>query len=81
MGTCVGGHGPNLSGYPGLTYAPNQHGEGVRFAHNGTPIDSALSEPSVADAIAALDAVAKKHGVKLPDLCDAIGFARNSEAI
>lgn len=80
-GACVGGTGPNLSGFPGLTYAPSQHGEGIRFAHNGTPIEDALGHPDAKGAIATLDAIAEKLGVKLPDVCDAIGYLRKHDLI
>lgn len=81
VGTCVGGKGPNLSGFPGLTYAPQQHGEGIRFAHNGVPVEEALADPAMATAVATLDGIAAKLGVKLPDVCDAVGHARTNGVI
>ncbi len=40
-------HKPNavrLDGYPLLTYAPSQHGEGIRTEDNGTPIEDIVAK-------------------------------------
>ena len=66
----------NLSGYPGLTYAPVQWGPGVRLAHNGTPIEDVVSHPDLIAAVATLKERAAAHGIaNWSDICDAVRFS------
>ena len=37
-GGCTAGSGPDLTGYPHLTHAPAQWGDGVRIASNGAAV-------------------------------------------
>ena len=74
-GSCEGGNGPHLALYPGLTHAPAQHGEGVRFAHNGAPV-AAVASLAGASIIAELDALAAAAGVPLVDYLDGVRYAR-----
>lgn len=79
QGTCVGGTGPDLTGYPSLTYAPLQHGEGVRLARNGLDIDAVVEAAS--SIMAEVDALACREGITLAELCDVLRYARANEMI
>jgi hypothetical protein len=71
-GECAGGTGPDLTGFPHLTHAPRQWGEGVRVASNGAP--AAHVAASVADGPIAR--AAKRHGVSLEEALDAYRYAK-----
>lgn len=74
FGFTTGGN-VNLSGYPGLTYAPSQHGEGIRLAHNGVPIEDVVSHPDLVAAVLTLKARAEAHGIpNWRDVCDAVAY-------
>ena len=71
-GTVTGGAGPDLTGYPHLTYAPSQWGEGVRCASSGAPVHSVAFDAKI-DLV---EAVAKTHHVTLHEVVDSIRYAR-----
>lgn len=70
--------GVNLAKYPGLCYAPQQHGEGVRFAHNGRPVGDVLDAEDVGGAarttLFAVEAMAESFGVSFGDVLDALKY-------
>jgi hypothetical protein len=77
--------GVNLAAYPGLTYAPDHWGPGVRFSHNGREVKEVVnlgvdlsSDTSLAGAV---DQIAEMLGVSFGDVCDAIKFLRDQGAI
>lgn len=85
---------PNLSGhatapvpsvdlwkYPGLTFAPAQHGEGVRFASNGRPVVEVLSVEVGRDARDQIDRLAREQGVSFSDACDALKYLRDHQML
>jgi hypothetical protein len=78
-GSSTGGSGPDLTGYPHLTYAPAQWGEGVRIASNG--INAAALVVEGAMILNAIDDFAAQNGVTLAELFDAIRYARDSGAV
>lgn len=67
----------DLARYPGLTYAPAQHGEGIRFAHNGRPVEAVAASEAGRAAVAHLDSVGAALGVSLAEVCDAIKYLRS----
>lgn len=73
----------NLHPYPALAYAPHQHGEGIRFAHNGRPVEDALKADIAgeSDLVAALDRIAAHCGVSFGDVCDALKYLRDRKAV
>lgn len=77
-GRCAGGT-VNLSGYPGLAYAPKQHGEGIRLAHNGKPVEEVAADPELAAAADVFAAHAARHGVSFGDMCDAVRYHRSPQ--
>lgn len=66
------GEGPDLAGYPGLTHALLQWGDGVRIASNGKPIEpiarAATKQP--------IGVVAADHGVSLNEVVDAMKYCQ-----
>lgn len=82
FGRATAPHGStNLGQYPGLTYAPSQHGEGIRFAHNGRLIDEVVESEAAKAASVYLDNVAVQFGVSFGDVCDAMKYLRATEVI
>lgn len=81
-GTCTPGTATHrhLGPYPGLTYAPQQHGEGIRLAHNGRPVEelAAAVEPGT---VAALDALATAMGAPFGDVLDGLKYLRDEKVI
>jgi hypothetical protein len=78
----------NLAPYPGLVYAPGQHGEGIRFAHNGKPVedlrDKYLSGPDYVNEGGIGDMIAhaaEQLGVSFADVCDALKYLRDAKQI
>ena len=73
-GTCSGGAGPDLTGYPHLVYAPLQWGMDVRTASNGQSVAdlAARCEEQLSD----LAIAATFYGVTLEELFDALRYAR-----
>jgi hypothetical protein len=80
FGTAAAGTGPDLAGYPHLTYAPAQWGEGVRIARNGAPI-SDIALDAQADCVAAIDSVARSENLSWAELFDALRYARANGAV
>lgn len=66
-----------LNNYPGLVYAPQQHGDFVAFAHNGKPVDDVKSHTAMAFAISAILDMARDLGVSFGDVCDALKYLRD----
>ncbi len=68
---CEGGDGPDLSAYPGLVHAPEQHGDFIATATRGV---------NIADIKAAVDsgmlphAIAAKFKVPVQEVNDAIRY-------
>ncbi len=77
-GESTGGHGPDLTGYPTLTHAPSQWGEGVRVASNGAGVFSVSCDVRSLDAMILLDAVAQSKGITLDELFDCLRYDRAS---
>lgn len=71
----------NLAPYPGLTYAPYQHGEGIRFALNGRSVDEVAASERARAASVHLDAIAAALGVSFGDSCDALKYLRDQNLI
>lgn len=61
-----------LNGYPGLVYAPAQHGPGIRTEDKGVPV-SAICDDVVAGLT--FEAIAAKHGTTVDHVADAIRYA------
>jgi hypothetical protein len=78
-GTCAGGN-VNLHRYPGLTYAPKQHGEGIRLAATGAPVADVAAHPELVAAVATLKMHADALRISLADLCDAVRFVEDAKA-
>jgi uncharacterized protein (DUF433 family) len=73
-GACTGGTGPDLTGYPHLTYAPAQWGEGVRFAKHGEAIADIVERCE--EQISDLRVAAAFCRVTLRELFDAILYSQ-----
>jgi hypothetical protein len=76
-GTAGPGPGPDLTGYPHLTYAPAQWGEGVRIASSGAaigPIAACATERPIEYA-------ATIYGISTAEVLDALRYARAHEII
>ena len=78
-GASTGGSGPDLTGYPHLTYAPEQWGDGVRIARNGAEVDSILLD---ADTLAKkVDFLARAEGLTWDELFDVLRYGRANGAL
>ncbi len=79
-GTCTGGTGPDLRGYPHLVYAPLQWGEGVRVASNGASVQEIAEWANGASADAELvyivDEIAKRFSIAWKELFESLLYAR-----
>jgi hypothetical protein len=64
----------DLTGYPHLSYAPDQYGPGVRIARNGKQVDGIAydASPLVMD----IDRLAADEGLSWAELFDALRYAR-----
>jgi hypothetical protein len=64
----------DLTGYPHLTYAPHQHGPGVRIARNGAAVEAIAydASPLVMD----IDRLANDEGLSWAELFDALLYSR-----
>jgi hypothetical protein len=71
-GTSTGGTGPDLTGYPHLTYAPAQWGDGVRLASNG----AAVSPIAACAAERPIEYAATIYGISPAEVLDALRYAR-----
>jgi hypothetical protein len=71
-GTAAPGTGPDLTGFPGLTYAPAQWGEGVRIASNG----SAIAPIAACAAERPIEYAATIYGISTAEVLDALRYAR-----
>jgi hypothetical protein len=71
----------NLHAYPGLVHAPQQHGEGIRFAHDGRPVEDVASQGLAEDVSDSIDRIAASLGVPFGDVCDALKYLRDAGAI
>jgi hypothetical protein len=80
-GSSTGGHGPDLTGYQHLTYAPAQWGQGVRVASNGASVDMIANDPMVVDVMESLDELASAEGISLDELFDCLRYARSKQGI
>jgi hypothetical protein len=78
-GASSGGAGPDLAGYPHLTYAPAQWGEGVRVARSGAPVAGIAYDASA--LVADIDRLALDEGLSWDELFDALRYARASGAV
>jgi hypothetical protein len=74
-GSSTGGSGPDLTGYPHLTYAPGQWGEGVRVASNGIPIAQIAEECGDHLGFNILTA-AGAYGISIDELFEALKYGR-----
>jgi hypothetical protein len=76
-GSSTGGSGPDLTGYPHLTYAPGQWGDGVRVASNGKAVweiaETAQSVP--------IERTADMYGVSVMEAAEAFSYARATGTI
>jgi hypothetical protein len=71
----------HLAAYPGLTYAPAQHGPGIRFAHNGRPVDEVAASESGRAAAIRIEHIAAALGVSFADACDALKYLHDQKRI
>lgn len=73
----------HLGNYPGLTHAPQQHGEGIRFAHNGKPVELVVEEGIGIEAryIRDIADTAEAIGVSFGDVLDALKYLHDTKAI
>jgi hypothetical protein len=78
-GSSTAGTGPDLAGYPHLTYAPAQWGDGVRIARNGAEVDSITDD--AAPTVLMLDRLAAAERITWDELFDALRYARANGAI
>lgn len=78
-GRSSGGSGPDLTGYPHLTYAPDQWGDGVRIARNGA--DVATIGHDAAPTVLMLDQLARSESLTWDELFDALRYARANGAV
>lgn len=76
--TCTGGD-IDLSKYSHLAYAPSQHGEGVRVASNGFPVDQIAT--ACREQVDILSLAANSCGVTLAEVFDALRYARDNGVI
>jgi hypothetical protein len=69
----------DLTGYPHLSYAPDQYGPGVRIARNGAAVEAIAydASPLVVD----IDREAQSHGLSWDELFDALRYARANGAV
>lgn len=80
-GGCSAGTGPDLAGYPHLTHAPAQWGEGVRIASTGVPAQEVVDRfrggsvymPSV---IEELNEAAEELHISWAEIFDALRYAK-----
>lgn len=71
----------DLAPYPGLTYAPAQHGPGIRFAHNGRRVEEVAACDAGRAASVELGKIAAALGVSFTDVCDALKYLRDHQRI
>lgn len=79
-GACSGGE-VNLSRYPSLTYAPEQHGDGVRTHVSGKSVDDIYRAANDTLIVATLKEFANTHGVDFEELCDALRYGHKTRPI
>jgi hypothetical protein len=80
FGAAGPGSGPDLTGYPHLTYAPSQWGQGIRIARNGASVFG-IAFDARAKCVAAIDALAQSENLSWPELFDALRYARANGAV
>lgn len=78
-GTCVGGDGPDLSRYPSLVFAPQQHGPGVRTHLRGASVEEIATYANINGTMNALDQMCAAHKITLEELLDALRYARDHQ--
>jgi hypothetical protein len=78
-GSSTAGSGPDLTGYPHLTYAPAQWGEGVRIARTGAEVKGIGYD--AAPTVLMLDRLAAAEGITWDELFDALRYARANGSV
>lgn len=70
-----------LDRFPNLTYAPAQHGEGVRTHLKGVLVDDIALSAKGSGLLAKIEIEAAKHGVDIEELLDAIRYAHVNKLV
>ena len=71
-GSSTAGSGPDLTGYPHLTYAPSQWGEGVRVARTGAEVEYLARDLSELDRRPRENGGDRGHYLGRDDRCPAL---------
>ncbi len=80
----TGGEGPDLAKFPLLTYAPGQHGEGVRVASNGVLVEDiveAATHSHDESVVTSLFSLALAFSITWDEMFDALRYARAIDRI
>ncbi len=67
----------DLTGYPRLTYAPFQHGEGVRIASHGFLVADVAKAAAKVNLVGTIEVLAKGLDLTWDELFDALRYARD----
>ena len=67
----------DLTGYPKLTYAPHEYGEGIRVASNGAPVTAIVQAAEWVDLVPRIEGVARGLDLAWDELFDALRYARD----
>lgn len=73
-GTCTGGSGPDLAAYPSLTHAPDQWGDFVACASNGTHVNTVAAALAAEPAGITTEDLAAKLGLSPGEVADALAY-------
>ncbi len=78
-GSCVGGEGPNVHRFPGLVFAPDQWGPGVRCQSNGTSVAKICDLVKADGGAPTLDQIAARFDISKEEAADAIRYVHEGE--
>jgi hypothetical protein len=67
----------DLTGYPNLTYAPSQWGDGVRVASNGYRVEEIARAADDEGLVDGCRLVARRFGLSSSELYDALRYAHD----
>ncbi len=67
----------DLRGYPQLTYAPLQWGEGIRLHKNGLPVTQIAAAAKRIDLVGGIEQVCMGLDLTWEELFDALRYARD----
>jgi hypothetical protein len=71
----------DLNGYPALTYAPQQWGDGIRLARNGEPIEKLVEYARIHDLIGTIEEMSLATGASWSEIFDVLRYARAQELV